>query len=73
MAFEPEPESGMGCCCNDCAPGELVEPASKGRDSAEALEHMGGGFLANVQNAAGVVMEALQDDGISEDSEQANH
>ena len=37
MAPEPEPE-GFGCCCNDCAPGELVEPASKGRDSAEALE-----------------------------------
>lgn len=68
MAPEPEPE-GFGCCCNDCAPGELVEPASKGRDSAEALEQVGGGFLAGVQNAAGVVMEALQDDGVSEESD----
>ena len=30
---------------------------------------MGGGFLAGVQNAAGVVMEALQDDGVSEESD----
>jgi len=70
MAPEPEPESGIGCCCNDCAPGELVERESKGRDSAEALEQVGGGFLAGVQNAAGVVMEALQDDGVSEESDQ---
>jgi len=40
MAPEPEPESGIGCCCNDCAPGELVERESKGRDSAEALEQV---------------------------------
>jgi len=32
---------------------------------------VGGGFLAGVQNAAGVVMEALQDDGVSEESDQA--
>jgi len=30
---------------------------------------VGGGFLAGVQNAAGVVMEALQDDGVSEESD----
>ena len=30
---------------------------------------MGGGFLAGVQNAAGAVMEALQDDGVSEESD----
>eukprot|EP00435_Cladocopium_sp_Y103_P045234 s2742_g12.t4 len=34
-----------------------------------ALEQVGGGFLAGVQNAAGVVMEALQDDGVSEESD----
>lgn len=32
---------------------------------------VGGGFLAGVQNAAGVVMDALQDDGVSEESDQA--
>lgn len=67
---------GAGCCCNDCAPGELVEDPTRAKDSAELLEDafaaqkaakMGGKILAGAQNAAGVVLDALQDD-VSEET-----
>eukprot|EP00913_Durusdinium_trenchii_P011408 g10714.t1 len=67
---------GISCCCNDCAPGELVEDPTRAKDSAELLEDafaaqkaakMGGKILAGAQNAAGVVLDALQDD-VSEET-----
>ncbi|CAJ1332428.1 unnamed protein product [Effrenium voratum] len=71
-----EPEREPACCCNDCAPGEFVE-APPPKSAAESLEQgfngvklakVGAKAVAGLQNAAGVVMDALEDDGESEES-----